>query len=413
MSIVSIRPCYNLKSALDYQEFKNGIERVAFKGSNIEPYDFRGLAEKLTMKYGRLRQGYTVIQSFSKSELDCKNPEHIELAEQLAYELMARMFPNSPFQVVVHTDSVSGCLHTHSTVINHNFATGKALQNTSWYQLRKTNDELMAENSMEVCERKERSLDQQEYWNSKRDEEKYSWQEDLRTRINKAMEVAKTLRELSVYLGVEGVQRNFYKADGKSLLKHFSFSFKDENGKEHKKRGDKLGILYIPEAIQVRLRENQQKAIIPMSDWVELQKGKENMEKKSLNITQEQTSDLKTTLAPLKAMEEAQKSIPNINTVPEPPKRKKIDKGEVAKRKRQQRIIEIQRDIEYYEERKFELDKDSPEYKIIQKKLSELNTELSHLYNENLKQTAENSYKLNESLLSETIREKDKGYSFC
>lgn len=411
MSVVSIRPCYNLKSALDYQELKNGIDRTACKSSNIEPNNFRDLAEKLSMKYGRLRQGFTIIQSFSKSELNCENSEHIELAEQLAYELMARMFPNSPFQIIVHTDSISGCLHTHSTVLNHNFKTGKALQNTSWYQLKKANDELMQENSMEVCKRKERSIDQQEYWSAQRANDKYSWQEDLHNRINKALDVATTLSEFSAYLGVEGVIGKFHKADEKSLLKHFSFVFKDENGKEHKKRGDKLGACYTPEVIFQRLKENQQKAIMPMSDWVELQKGK-NMEKKSLNITQEQTSGLKTTLAPLKAMEEVQKSIPNINTTPKPPKKKKVDEDEVTKRKRKQRIIEIQRDIEYYEERKFELDKDSPEYKIIQKKLSELNTELLHLYNENLKQTAENSYKLNESLLSETIREKDKGYSF-
>lgn len=410
MSIVSIRPCYNLKSALDYQEFKNGIERVAFKGSNIEPNDFRDLTEKLIMKYGRLRQGYTVIQSFSKSELDCKNPEHIELAEQLAHELMARMFPNSPFQVVVHTDSVSGCLHTHSTIINHNFATGKALQNTSWYQLRKTNDELMAENSMEVCERKERSLDQQEYWNSKRDEEKYSWQEDLRTRINRAMEVAKTLRELSVYLGVEGVQGNFYKADGKSLLKHFSFSFKDENGKEHKKRGDKLGILYIPEAIQVRLRENQQKAIIPMSDWVELQKGKDNMDRKILNVIQPQQSILEDTNKPLKTTE-AINVAKNVDIAQDMSKNKKHNEDEVKREKRRQRIKELQLELRFYEDKKFEVDVDSPEYKHILEEISKRKTELLQLSTANL--VIQNTeMMLNENLITYEMK-KDMGYSYC
>ena len=52
MSIVNIRACYDLKSALDYQELKNGIDRTACKCSNIEPNNFRKLAKNLIAKYG-------------------------------------------------------------------------------------------------------------------------------------------------------------------------------------------------------------------------------------------------------------------------------------------------------------------------------------------------------------------------
>lgn len=412
MSIVNIRACYDLESALNYQELKNGIDRTACKCSNVEPYAFRELAKEIIKKYKRLREGYTIIHSFSREELDYTNQEHAELAKKISYELMSSIFPNSAINVVVHTDSKNHCVHTHSTVLNHNFKTGKALQNTSWYQLKKANDELMENNSMEVCKRKERSIDQQEYWSAQRTNDEYSWQEDMQNRIDKAMDVATSLHDFFVYLGVEGVQGNFYKADGKSLLKHFSFSFKDKNGKEHKKRGDKLGACYTPEAIQQKLKENQQKTIIPMSDWVEMQKGKNDMDRKILNVKQPQQSILENTNKPLKATETINVA-KNVDIAQNTSKKHKNNEEEVKREKRRQRIKELQLELQFYEDKKFEVDVDSPEYKHIMEEINKRKTELLQLstmnLNEKVNQKAE---KLNENLITYESK-KDKGYSYC
>lgn len=413
MSIVTIKACYDLDSALNYQELKNGIDRTASKCSNVE-LDFRTLAKIILEKHKRQRQAYTVIHSFSREELDYTNPEHIELAKHLSYELMNRMYPNTPFQIIIHTDSKGHCVHAHATALNHDLETGKALQNTSWYQLKKCNDELMAENSMEVCKRKERSIDQQEYWSTQRTNDKYSWQEDLHNRINKALDVATTLSELSAYLGVEGVTGKFHKADGKSLLKHFSFVFKDESGKEHKKRGDKLASCYTPEAIQLKLRENQQKVIMPMSDWVKLQKGNENMDGKIINTKQPQPSSLEDTHKPSK-IADAINVVKNVDMVQDAPKNHKNNEDEVKRKKRRQRIKELQLELQFYEDKKFEVDVDSPEYKHILAEISQRKTELLQLSTMNLNEAKviqKAEMMLNENLINYEIK-KDKGYSYC
>lgn len=413
MSIVTIKACYDLESALNYQELNNGVDRTASKCSNVEP-DFRTLAKIILKKYKRQRQAYTVIHSFSREELDYTNPEHIELAKQLSYELMNRMYPNTPFQIIIHTDSKGHCVHAHATALNHDLETGKALQNTSWYQLKKANDELMQDNFMEVCKRKEHSIDQQEYWSTQRDSDKYSWQEDMKNRIDKALDVATTLSEFSAYLGVECVQGKFYKNDGKSLLKHFSFAFKDESGKEHKKRGDKLGSCYTPEAIQLKLKENQQKAIMPMSDWVKLKKGNDDMEKKILNVTQSQPSVLVDMPKPLNTSETNNK-LENIDTIAKTSRAEKDNMDIAEREKRRRRIEKLRLKLQYYENQKFELDEDSSEYKNILKKIREINEELLELSSVNLKENQKSIPKnsiLNESLISYESQ-KDKGYSFC
>ena len=50
MSIVNIRACYDLESALNYQELRNGIDRTACKCSNVEPNNFHELARQILPK---------------------------------------------------------------------------------------------------------------------------------------------------------------------------------------------------------------------------------------------------------------------------------------------------------------------------------------------------------------------------
>lgn len=274
MSVTSIRACYNMDAALNYQESKGGIDRCAKRSGNLEPKQFRAANKALRRQYGRLRQGYTIIQSFSHDELDYTNADDIETAHLLGVELASRQFPNSLFQVVTHTDSKSHCVHNHISILNHDFESRKAIQNTSWFQLKRTNDALMKEYDMRVCAKSILSKDQREYWSEKRGKSAELWQNDLRSRIDKAILKATDIDEFQNNLAVEGVNAFFYKADGKELLKNFTFSFQDETGKIRKKRGEKMGTQYSKAAILKQLEKNAKqssaapKKLETMSEWI-------------------------------------------------------------------------------------------------------------------------------------------------
>ena len=371
MSVTSIRPCYNIDAALAYQEAKDGIDRCAMESSNAELMSFRDINKKLKIEHGRMRQGYTIIQSFPKDELDYTDEADIEQAHLLGVELASSQFPNTIFNVVTHTDSKGHCVHNHITVLNHDFSTQKALQNTTWFQLKHTNDKLMNQYGMEICKEKRRSLDSAEYWAQQREQDTALWQDDLRSRIDKAIMKAIDLSSLQDNLAVEGVNGLFFKKDGRELLKHFSFTFTDENGKEHRKRGDKMGTQYSKQNILSQLAANNKQKEAPkkqlesMSDWIKRQPPKAAPQQKAV----EPKSSV-----PEKASKKVERKSDDTAELLQS-RQKQIRKNQAYEEEKQKRIImEINRRLQELDEEMDDetLDEDSPKYKKLQAEYDQL-----------------------------------------
>lgn len=108
----------------------------------------------------RSTEAVSVVHSFSASELDSSNPDDVQAAVDVTYEMLRRASPTEPVVVVAHTDSKGGFLHVHGLVVNHNLVTGKANSNALMHwQIRAVNDELMEEVGLEVVQRRELAHD--------------------------------------------------------------------------------------------------------------------------------------------------------------------------------------------------------------------------------------------------------------
>lgn len=111
------------------------------------------------LKYGysvlkntqRKVHGYTLLQSFPKTEFDVNNDEHILEINELGKKLAHGLYPNSPVLVITHNDSEGECLHNHIIVLNHDLVTSKGItQNRRFSDVKKYNDELMCKYGLEI-----------------------------------------------------------------------------------------------------------------------------------------------------------------------------------------------------------------------------------------------------------------------
>ena len=183
MSVTNSRRIALTRPAVDYEMFgplgsktykahiANGTDRAAAIRCDCEdPFAFVERAEQLRDEHGRKVEAISLIQSFEKSELDPKNPEHVQIINDLGYQLAKRLASDSDALVITHPDSAGGHGHNHIKILNHDNVTGRALRRDfRHFAVAEVNDELMREHSMRVVERGSR--DQTKYWEHVRESE--------------------------------------------------------------------------------------------------------------------------------------------------------------------------------------------------------------------------------------------------
>lgn len=278
MSITSIYQCRNLFGMIHYcitPKAQQKGERVASMYCDLGNYNtFLNYGLETTKAHKRKVQAFTLLQSFPSTEFDVDNAEHISCVNELGRKLAYELFPNSPCLVITHADSDGKCLHNHIAVINHDLASNGCIKTNRHYRyVRQANDKIMEKYGLEICEPAVQKQTQREYWTNKRNH----WLDELKVKVDKALSNSISIKEFQDNLLLEGISATFYKSNGE-LKEHFTFMVRDSDGKEHKKRSDKLGEEYTRNALQQKLlcnkKEREQKAIMPMSQWIELQKEK-------------------------------------------------------------------------------------------------------------------------------------------
>lgn len=249
--------------------------RVACMYSDLGNYDtFLNYGVETAKTHKRKVQAFTLLQSFPQEEFDVDNAEHISCVNELGRKLAYELYPNSPCLVITHADSAGRCLHNHIAIINHDLSTNGCIKSNRHYKyVRQANDRLMEKYGLEVCKPAEQKQTQREYWSNKRNH----WMDDLKIKVGRALSHSTSLKELQENLIAEGIATAFYKANG-ALKEHFTFVIVDSEGREHKKRSEKLGDEYTRKAIEDTLLKNKKQkelnAIMPMSEWIEIQKEK-------------------------------------------------------------------------------------------------------------------------------------------
>lgn len=213
--------------------------------------DFRGprhaiaSIESMLKGSGRKNQALMVIQSFSKDELDPRDPMTPMIVADAAYALAKEVAPNSPCDVVVHLDSDGGNPHAHITIANIDLVTGKAARENglAHWVLKKANDKIMREMGLQVLEPHELAHDVNRSRSGKSAEgltvdqlDKSTWREFLADRVDEAIQDPRSvdfdsLREVARELGVSIEKKTSAKSEAEGRDPSVTYALVDDNGK--------------------------------------------------------------------------------------------------------------------------------------------------------------------------------------
>lgn len=163
MSIAITEPSGNASGWMKYVTGggKEGDRVAAYISDLGDPAaTVAAIEAEMSSRRGRKHQGFRLVQSFSMNELDPEDPETPLRVNALGYELASRAAPNSPCVVITHMDSEGQNPHNHIYIVNHDYATGKAVAGAARtaFKLREVNDQLMRDRGMEVTEPGPRAL---------------------------------------------------------------------------------------------------------------------------------------------------------------------------------------------------------------------------------------------------------------
>ena len=102
----------------------------------------------------RSNRAITLVQSWSRDELDKDDPLDVQKANAMGADLAQRLAPGTPYVVATHTDSESGCVHNHIILLNHDVNTGKAAPKraSNWHAVKTVNDEVMRDWGMRTLQ---------------------------------------------------------------------------------------------------------------------------------------------------------------------------------------------------------------------------------------------------------------------
>lgn len=259
MSWVNITKCMSLGATVAYltsEKKDNPRDRVAKMYCSLGSLKrFEAMGKQIKEVYGRDTVAFNLVQSFTADEFNRDNEDDIQRVNDLGFEWVQKLYPNSPCLIVTHNDSKSGCLHNHVVVLNHNFETeGCITANRKHKQVSYYNDLLMKEHGLRVCEPAKERKSQAERYST--ENKKYNWEADLRFCVNRAIQLSSSLEEFVTVLENDySVETSLFGANGKPK-ESFSYSFTDMDGKARKKRSRSFGTEYTVEAIERRLKAN-------------------------------------------------------------------------------------------------------------------------------------------------------------
>lgn len=157
MSVTTIERTQSIKDSVEYvvlgkgekrkQTLKNHTTRAKALFCSC-PGGLNGFIkysnEVMKKNPSRRIKGFNIIQSFPDNEFDYKNQDDIDYCNGLGVELATRLYPDSHFAVVTHTDGDGHKVHNHIIVINDVLSLGTSIKTKRDIRfVRAINDKLM------------------------------------------------------------------------------------------------------------------------------------------------------------------------------------------------------------------------------------------------------------------------------
>ena len=222
----------------------NQSRAAAWRSDFRNAYDAIASIESMLKGTGRKNQALMVIQSFSKDELDPRDPMTPMIVADAAYALAKEVAPNSPCDVVVHLDSEGGNPHAHITIANVDLMTGKAARENGLvhWVLKKANDKIMQEMGLEVLEPHELAHDVNRSRSGERAEgltvdelSKNTWREFLADCVDEALRDSRSvdfdsLRAVAREYGVSIEKKTSAKSEAEGRDPSVTYALVDDNG---------------------------------------------------------------------------------------------------------------------------------------------------------------------------------------
>lgn len=249
MSITKQTTTVRAAAAIMYAHFGKPADvkhsrAAAWRSDFRNPYDAIASIESMLKGTGRKNQALMVIQSFSKDELDPRDPMTPMIVADSAYALAKEVAPNSPCDVVVHLDSDGGNPHAHITIANIDLVTGKAARENglAHWVLKKANDKIMREMGLQVLEPHELAHDVNRSRSGKSAEgltvdqlDKSTWREFLADRVDEAIQDPRSvdfdsLRAVARELGVSIEKKTSAKSEAEGRDPSVTYALVDDNG---------------------------------------------------------------------------------------------------------------------------------------------------------------------------------------
>lgn len=249
MSITKQTTTVRAAAAIMYAHFGkpadvNQSRAAAWRSDFRNAYDAIASIESMLKGTGRKNQALMVIQSFSKDELDPRDPMTPTIVADAAYALAKEVAPNSPCDVVVHLDSDGGNPHAHITIANVDLVTGKAARENGLvhWVLKKANDKIMQEMGLQVLEPHELAHDVNRSRSGKSAEgltvdqlDKSTWREFLADCVDKALTDSRSvdfdsLRAVAREHGVSIEKKTSAKSEAEGRDPSVTYALVDDSG---------------------------------------------------------------------------------------------------------------------------------------------------------------------------------------
>lgn len=248
MSITKQTTTVRAAAAIMYAHFGKPADvkhsrAAAWRSDFRNPYDAITSIESMLMGTGRKNQALMVIQSFSKDELDPRDPMTPMIVADAAYALAKEVAPNSPCDVVVHLDSDGGNPHAHITIANVDLVTGKAARENGLvhWVLKKANDKIMRGMGLQVLEPHALAHDVNRSRSGKSAEgltvdqlDKSTWREFLADRVDEALADSRSvdfdsLRAVAREHGVSIEKKTSAKSEAEGRDPSVTYALVDDN----------------------------------------------------------------------------------------------------------------------------------------------------------------------------------------
>lgn len=208
MAVIMSQPTRTMDKIVEYalndKEDQKGDRYVVATGVGCHPTTFKqqSRADRRRAKKSKgYVEGYALVQSFAKYELDPTKPEDWERANELGVAIGKVVAGGRPFIVVTQLDGKSGCLHNHIVISSVHPVTGRSFDSSAVTHgvLARTHDKVLAANGfVQTTELKaHRQLHDSTKKIAMRANGQYVWSDDLTARVESALADERAVDEVS------------------------------------------------------------------------------------------------------------------------------------------------------------------------------------------------------------------------